>query len=370
MTNALDPWRCNGSRYVNMRTGALGPLLPDPVAFSPKNPGQAGLVTVDYPSLANYDQYGPSSYVLKVPMSAVMPSEFSFNWTPVDSVLDSMGTATMTLRIQMGGSAPGWLKDRLGRFTIFNNQLGLSAEVTKFWDPVALDAWDRMIRAAGARYNDDPRVVLVSSDEAMTLYSEPLILGGHRDSAILLNANGLDADSARNAMLVSTQSTCEAFNHTYVEFAGHSSWQQATPTGIVDNWPNARTLLNELVLRFKSQLVITSYGLDSTDFAVDFPATGTLANALNYYRWMRIRKGLPAEQGGGKIGFQLTLGAGQVHYGIERRDGAQNALDFGGDFVEHASWGTIYSDGTVGATAFGISELTRLDAGLKTTAGY
>ena len=72
----------------------------------------------------------------------------------------------------------------------------------------------------------------------------------------------------------------------------------------------------------------------------------------------------------GKIGFQLTLGAGQVHYGIERRDGAQNALDFGGDFVEHASWGTIYSDGTVGTTAFGISELTRLDAGLKTTAGY
>lgn len=368
--NGLDPWRCNGSRYVNMRTGALGPLLPAPSLWSPKGPGQAGLVTVDYPSLANYSSLGPSSYVLKVPMNDIMPTEFSFNWSPIDNVLDTMGTATMTLRIQMGGSAPEWLKDILGRFRIFNNQLGLSAVVTKFWDDRALDAWDRMIRAAGERYNDDPRVVLVSSDEAMTLYSEPLILGGHKDSAILLNSNGLDATSARNAMLVSTQSTVEAFNHTHVEFAGHSSWQQATPTGIVDNWPNARTLLNEMVLRFKDQLVITSYGLDSTDYAVDFPATGSLSNALNYYRWMRIRKGLSAENGGGKIGFQLTLGAGQTHTGLERRDGAQNALDFGGDFVEHASWGTIYSDGSVGTTAFGRSELTRLDAGLKSTAGY
>lgn len=332
--------------------------------FTPKGAVQGGVVTVDYDRLQNYDEHGPSSYVYKVAWNTVEPSQGVYSWTAIDNLLDNMGSATMTLRIQAGGSAPNWLKDLLGRITITNSQLGLSTVITHFWEQPALDAWDAMIRAAGAKYDADPRVVLVSSDQAMTLYSEPLILGGHHASAIAMFNAGLNKDTHRNAMLVSTQSTCEAFPSTLVEFAGHSDWQQATATGVVWSWPDARTLLNELCLTHKDQLVITDYGLDSTDYATTFPPE-PMASASHYYRWMRGRKAAPTAEGGGRIGFQLTLGAGETHTGQDRADGAQNAYDFGGDFVEHSSWGTVVTEATGGA-----AELTRLDSQLKTNAGY
>lgn len=361
MSPVTEAWVCTGTRYKHMRTGALSTPFTDTFAFTPKAAKQGGLVSVDPTAMGNYSALGPSGYVLKVGWDDIeRGAQGVYTWSTIDSALAAYPGKTMTLRIQAGGSAPGWLKTATGGIFIQNNQLGLSTTIAHFWEDVALTAWDAMIRAAGARYDSNPRVVLVSSDEAMTLYSEPLILGGHDPSAIAMFNAGLNKDTHRQAMLDSTLSTCEAFPSTLVEFAGHSDWQQATATGVRSSWPDARALLNELCTTWGNQLVITDYGLDSTDFAASFPAQPT-ATASSYYRWMRGRK---AE--GGRIGFQLTLGAGQTHTGLERRDGAQNAADFGGDYVEHSSWGTISNDGTV---TNGSAEITRLDAALKTNAG-
>lgn len=358
----LDPWRCNpsGTRYVSMRDGSQSALFTPEFAYTPKATVQAGLVSVDPTKLPNYGQYGPDSYVYKVPWGTVEPSSGTYSWTAIDNMLSTYNPARMTLRIQAGGSAPGWLKTATGSITITNAQGGLSTVIAHFWETVALDAWDAMIRAAGARYDNDPRVVLVSSDEAMTLYSEPLILGGDTSSAIAMHSAGLDAASHANAMHVSTQSTCEAFPSTMVEFAGHADWQQATASGVRYSWPDGRAFLLELCQQWKGQLVISDYGLDSTDYASNFAPTGTLSNESNYYKWMRNRVGSSPSVGGGPIGFQLTLGVGESHTGAEYADAAQNAYDFGANYVETAGWGSI-SPSTL---------ITSLDAQLKVQAGY
>lgn len=361
MSPTVEPWRCVGNQYRHVRTGALSATFTTPSPFTRKGIGQRGLVSVDAAAMATYAQYGPDAYVFKVDWNTVEPSPGVYSWTAIDNALTNNGNARMTLRIQAGGSAPNWMKDQLGRITITNSQLGNSTVVTKFWESVALNAWDAMIRAAGARYDSNPKVTLVSSDEAMTLYSEPLILGGHDPSAIALYNAGLNEDTHRNAIMVSTASTIAAFPTTHVEFAGHSSWQRATANGVIDSWPPARTLLNDLDTLYGSQLVFTSYGLDSTDYATSYPPAASLAAATNYYSWMRTRRAA-----GRKIGFQLTLGAGQTHTGEERWEGAKRAQEFGGDFVEHSSWGTIINDGTV---PNGATELTAVDSQLKTNAG-
>lgn len=321
-----------------------------------------GLSTVDGATLDNYDQFGPDLIFLKVPWSSISPnsnpaSGGSYDWSFIDNALAAYPNARFTLRIQAGATAPGWLKTATGTVDMYNTARKQTANCCLWWTTTAINAWGHMIAAAGARYNSNSRVVIVSSDLAMVVYSEPWILGNDDTSAINAYNLGLNLESHKNSVRLSTQATINAFPDALVELCIHDGMQYATSTGCVTSKSVGRDFAYEMALAHGKHLIMTDYGLGVPDTAAaHVTQTGDLTTKLDVYDWLKYRTTVAAGAARGPVGFQLTPNGQTTPADYIQM--AQNAVDLGGSECETSGWGSM-----------GGTEITRLDNALKANAG-
>lgn len=308
-----------------------------PAAGALKSP--AGLVCVDPAQLRNVTKYGVNHYVLEVAWSSVESSRGVYDWSLIDNALTKYGDACMTLRIQAGGTAPAWLKAATGAVSVFNPPSGKTVDVCHWWEALALDSWQHMIAAAGARYDADPRVVLVSADEPMTVFSEPFIMGDGPSGAALFAA-GCNKATHAAAIKRCVADTIAAFPTTRAELAIHSAWQVCTATGLTASWSAGRDLALELCTQWGQRLVISDYGLSETDTAAAHKPTGTISTETDVYAWMMLRSNGGDAPWAGPTTYQLTIRTSPATQAIYAQ-AAQNAYDLGAWHVEHSGWGTL-----------------------------
>lgn len=331
--------RVSGSRLLyGINPGGWG--SPQVRAIGPSK-ASSGLVVVDPTKLAALDKYGVDQIALKVAWSAIEPSRNRFNWAVIDNYLSRYPNARFTLRIQSGNSAPGWLKALTGTVEVYLASRAQTAHVAHWWKPVAMDAWSNMIHAAGARYNNNPRVVMVSADAPMVVYSEPFILGSDRASGVRLYNAGLNQTTQAAAITRCVNDTCTAFPSTLVELAIHSEMQNATATGISYSWPAGRSLALALCNAHGPHLVLSDYGLGSVDTLANHTPTGTINTEPDVYAWMKLRSTGHAAWAG-PVTFQLTVGR-EPQTRETYRQAAQNAINLGGQQCETSGWGLLGS---------------------------
>lgn len=317
----------------------------------------AGLVCVNPSALANVDQYGVDHIVHKassgISWNALQPTSTTYNWDVIDDHLNAYPNAFTTLRIQSGGDAPSWLKSMFGTVLMtYPNRQGATVYVPHWWEDDAMLAWDNMIQAVGARYDNDPRVVMVSADAPMGLYSEPFILGSEDATAIRLFNAGLNETTMFEAIRRCVNSTCDAFPNTVVELAIHGDIQIPTAGGMTYSWPKARSLALEFANAHGAHIAFSDYGVGPFDTLAANPQTGTILTETNNYAWMKTRAEGVGQPWGGPVTFQLTLNGNTTaaHY----EAAARNCIAFKGQMSETSGWGSL--DGAL---------ITELDGLLK-----
>lgn len=314
-----------------------------------------GLVVVDPTKLAAVAGYGVDQIALKVSWNGLQPTSSTYDWSQIDNALAAYPSARFTLRIQSGENAPGWLKTATGSVSVYNAARQATVSCCHWWETLAMDAWKTMILAAGARYDNNPRIVMVSADAPMVVYSEPYILGSDTQSGIRLFNAGCNQTTHAASITRCVGDTIAAFPTTLVELAIHSDMQAATATGISFSWPNGRALALSLALTYGKQLVFSDYGLGTVDTLAAHTPTGTISTENDSYAWMKIRSSGGSAAWAGPITFQLTVGK-EPQTQETYRQAAQNAIDLGGQQCETSGWGLA------GSFASG------LDSGLKASA--
>ncbi|MEO5690729.1 MAG: hypothetical protein ABIQ64_00915 [Candidatus Saccharimonadales bacterium] len=320
-----------------------------------------GLSTATGATQLNYDQFGPDLIFHKVAWSSVSPntnpaSGGTYNWSAIDGNMSTYSASRYTLRIQAGDDAPGWLKTAAGSINLYNTARAQTANCCMWWKQEAKDAWLHMINAAGARYDSDPRVVIVSADLPMVVYSEPWILGNDDPSAIDAFNNGLTLNVQRDVIKWCIDVTAAAFPNTLVEIAIHEGFQYPTAAGCVTSIPIGRDLAHEIALAHGKHVIMTDYGLGVPDTAAaHVTGTGDLSTKNDVYDWMNFRSTAAAGAAQGPIGFQLTPNGQTSSANYVQM--AQNAVDLGGWECETSGWGSMPS-----------AEITRLDNALKANA--
>lgn len=313
-------------------TGTLNVVTPKPVG--------GGLVTVDYTKLPNVAKYGLKDGVVKIPWATVNPQPGVFDWSVLEGILATYSTNGLAFRIQSGAGSPGWLDQLTGTVSVLNRARNIRTDVCHWWEDVAMDAWRDMIRAAGARFDDHPGVVLVSADAPMVAFSEPFILGSDDDSAKALVAAGLTLERHKAAIARCVDDTAAAFPRTPVELAVHPTLQYPTAAGMRESWEEARALMLTLALRHGKHLVLSDYGLGVTDTAASHVTTkGDLTSKTDLYDWLAYRTTAAAGAARGPVAFQLTPnGLTTVdHYAAM----AQNAIDLRAYRCETSTWGQL-----------------------------
>lgn len=337
-------------RRVAVTTAATGETVTVDYAPIPME-APAGLVCVDPSKLPKVAAYGVTGGVVKVGWSTVNPEPGVFDWSAVDAILDAHPGCEFTLRIQAGGTTPGWVKTATGCLTLRNAARSLTVETAKWWQPAARDAWQAMIQAAGARYGADPRIVMVSADLPMVVYSEPYILGGDKASGVALYRAGLTQAVQVDTIAWCVDVTAEAFPTTLVELAIHSDLQFPTATGVGYSWPVGRALALDLAIRHGAHLLLSDYGLGVGDTLAAHTPTGTLLTEPDVYAWLYLRARSDGPEGG-PVGFQLTPKGHTTPADYAQMAG--NAVDLGAQECETSGWGSMTP-----------ANVTRLDAALK-----
>lgn len=335
----LDTFNLIGDGWRNLRTGDITPIENPTHTFIPKAAKPSGLIVVQ----SRTPTSTLDGYVHKVSWSTVEPTQGNYNWSNIDNALSAYNPWKMTLRIQAGGDTPGWLKTASGGgMDLYNVARDITVNTGRWWTEIAMSAWQNMIAAAGARYDSDARVVLVSADLPMVVYSEPFILGSHDPSAQALFAAGCNLTTHTNSMRRCVADTCTAFPTTRVEFAITSQMQYPSASRCEFSWPLGRSLINDMAKQWGRQLVFSDYGLGVSDTLAAHTPTGTLTTEPDVYAWMKLRSQASDEDGGGPVGYQLTP-RGQTekqHYEAM----AQNAHDLGGWYCETSGWGSLGAD--------------------------
>lgn len=303
-----------------------------------------GLVVVDPTKLAAVAGHGVDQIALKVPWSSVNPSNGTYDWSFIDNALSTYPDARFTLRIQSGNSAPSWLTALTGTVEVYLVSRSQTAFVPHFWEEVAMQAWDDMIHAAGARYDTNPRVVMVSADAPMVVYSEPYILGSDQASGARLFTAGLNQTTRISSITRCVDDTAHAFPNTLVELAIHGDLQIPVSGGMIFSWPIGRQLAIDLATAHGKHLVLSDYGLGLADpFSAHAPEAGeTLSNTADVYTFMHLRTLSSAGAAQGPITFQLTVGR-EPQTQATYEAAAQNAADLGAWQCETSGWGLLGS---------------------------
>jgi len=311
---------------------------------NPKDSG--GLVCVKPNNIATVASYGVNHGVMKadtlpvgIPWSALHTAYDTYDFSRVDNLLSAYPTANLALRIQSGDSAPDWLKTLTGTVEVWLTSRSANSYVPHWWEETGMAAWQRMITKAGERYDNHPRVHMVSADAPMVEYSEPFILGNDDASAIRLYNANCNLTTHKAAIKRCVDDTIAAFPNTLVELAIHDDMQYPTATGMGHSWPEGRQLALDLCTTYGPHLIISEYGLGVGDTgAARITGTGNLSTKTNQYDWMHYRTTPAAGDAAGPVFYQLTP-QGSTNYAQM----AQNAIDLGGSMCETAGWGSLGS---------------------------
>ena len=100
---------------------------------------------------------------------------------PIENVLDTAearGFDGVRLRFSFGVDAPQWAKAIAdGPIDYVEPQSNIIATIPDVWDPAYQAEVEELMTAVAAKYDADPRVLLVFASGAQTYYSEPFIRG-------------------------------------------------------------------------------------------------------------------------------------------------------------------------------------------------
>ena len=329
------------------------PPTPPPAPEPPKiKTGSGGLVVVDPAKMAAIKG---TRYFYKYPWASLAPERGKYFLDDVQRTLDANAGATMTFRPQAGDVAPQWLKDLTGSVDCFNQARGIAVKTCKWWTDPARESWRELMAVLAEKFDGDERVVMVTADLPMVVYSEPYILGNDKDSAIRLFNAGLTKDVQVATIAGCVDDTSAAWTRTLVELPIHSDLQYPTATGVQASWEVGRTLALDLAKKHGKHLVFSDYGLGTADTLAAHTPTGTIETEKDVYAWMHLRAKGGDAPWAGPISFQLTVGK-EPQTQETYRQAAQNAIDLGAHQCETAGWGLL------GALAPG------LDAALKANA--
>lgn len=358
-----DRWVCTGVDWVRLRDGSTGPTVTGNGAFNPNakaKPG--GIVCVIPSSMSGVAGGNCTHYVAKIPWSSIEPTQGTYDWSAVDNLLTTYPAASMTLRIQAGGTTPSWAYTLSGgTVSVHNTPANSDVTIPYLWTSAYLAAWQAMITAAGQRYDGSfaggssnaGRVVMVSADGAMCLFSEPFIIGDSTSASGLriAAAMGVPATAAGEATATAlwtgaiesvVQSTIAAFPTTRVELAIHSRLQTPTPLsqGFNSSWADGRTLALNLAKQYGRQLVLSDYGLSDTDTLAAHTPTGTIDTEADNYAWMYLRT-QGNEPYSGPVTFQATIRGTSSPTATQLANFATNAAQLGGWHAEHSGWAPL-----------------------------
>ncbi len=118
-----------------------------------------------------------------------------YDWSSIDSQLAKLaerGVTGVRIRIYVGRHAPSWVKklygpsvssgpgespsvdcSREGGIAVVNPQSDVAGCVPYFWRPLALDAYEELMRQVALRYDNNEMVREVVDSACMTVYAEP-----------------------------------------------------------------------------------------------------------------------------------------------------------------------------------------------------
>lgn len=295
-----------------------------------------------------YANNAPLDHIfLKVPWSAIAPlNNGVYDWHLIDDALTALPNCKFTLRIQAGDTAPGWVKTGSGgAIDVYNTSRKITANCARWWTTFARTAWQNMINACGARYDTNQRIVIVSADLVMAVYSEPFILGNDPASGVRLWNAGLQG-SAQQAQAIkdNVADTIAAFPNTLVEMCGHDQFQYTTSTGVASSYSIGRQLAYDVCLAYGPHLILSDYGLGATESPAAKPGNGGgPLTESDWYRWMMGRAlgtGAYASIGGPTF-FQYTLGSGPTQQTYV--DAGNNAIGWKAQMVETSGYGSMTS---------------------------
>lgn len=363
-TVSEERWQCSGGNWVRLRDGRIVTITPPTGGgtFNPAaKPKPMGIVCVIPSSMSAVPGGYCDHYVAKISWSAIEPSQGTYDWSSIDALLSTYPTASMTLRILAGGTTPGWAYTLSGgTVSVYNTPAGGSVTVGYVWNTAYLNAWRDMIAAAGARYDSNPRVVMVSACATMCMFAEPFIIGDSTPTSGLAIASAMGVPATTAGETTATNlwtagisncvaSTIAGFPNTRVELAIHSALQTPTPLskGFNSSWPAGRTLALTLATQYGRQLVFSDYGLSDTDTFSTNPAsgaahipTGTIDTENDEYCWMYLRT-----QGNqpysGPCTYQATIRGTSSPTGDQLTNFGMNAASLNGWHAEHSGWAPL-----------------------------
>jgi hypothetical protein len=171
---------------------------------------------------------------VKVHWSALEASRDAYTLEPIESLLDTAqarGLDGVRLRFSFGASAPLWAKEiGDGPIPYIEPQNDIDTTIPDVWDPLYQAEVEELMAIVAARYDADPRVLLVFASGAQTYYSEPLIRGIAEPS----NRQNMLAAGYTKALDQAAQKwqldIMQVFTQTPVGL-GYFPWQYVNPDG-------------------------------------------------------------------------------------------------------------------------------------------
>ena len=170
----------------------------------------------------------------KIHWDTLEPTRDAVTLWPIESVLAtaaSRGFDGVRLRFSFGVDAPAWAKQiGDGPIDYLETQSNTMTTIPDIWDPAYQAEVQELMAAVAARYDDDPRVLLVFASGAQTYYSEPFIRG----ISSLQNRKNLLAAGYTKALDLAAQKwqldIMRIFHRTPIGLA-YNPWQYINPDG-------------------------------------------------------------------------------------------------------------------------------------------
>jgi hypothetical protein len=293
----------------------------------PLKPALTGLVTTD-PD--NYAGVPYTEFVSTKPLwRTCNPAPDSFDFSSVEAMLDRHPDKLFRLRFMAGRHAPEWAKARSGGAIqhVPDTNTGAEGQVPRFWTENYFQDYMAFMAAVAGRFEDDPRVVEVTSNLTTTIYAEPFILNADAATITRYWQAGYRFDLVRTNLLRSVHGMMEMFPTTRVSLAGHGKWERIIDGRINRDWPAERAVYNELIAAYGPRLVLDDHGLGADDpIGVPQPAD----TATTWYNYMA-----------GCGSTEITYGWQLTPKDFSMTVAAEMAVKMGACFVEFAGFDRI-----------------------------
>lgn len=255
-------------------------------------------------------------------------------WDRVTAALRNQPDYKFRLRILAGLDAPDWVK-RLdgGCIHIEEPANQIPACVPRFWTNAYMQAYKGLMAEVARRYDREPRILDVVNSACTTTWAEPFIrTGWNRSANLALWHAGLNHETDRRCFERSMQVMDRRFQTTRISLATHLVWQIVvgpnSPSGMSPSWQKERALLNQLRSRYGPKLVVQNNGLGGNEGC---RPGEPLQSASSMWCWLASAPPPKGFQSEGPINLKAS--------GSTIVDTVRRAIDMGGCFVEHNTFG-------------------------------